>query len=60
MALDFGDRTDFEDAERGFIASIDPVTITNAEGRAVFDLVPYQFLNGERPDTVNASLWRQA
>lgn len=60
MALDYSDRTDFEDADRGLVASIDPVTIKNAEGRTVFDLVPYEFLNGDRPDTVNPSLWRQA
>ena len=39
VALDYTDRTDFEDADRGFVASIDPVTIKNAEGRTVFDLV---------------------
>jgi linear primary-alkylsulfatase len=60
MALDFGDQTDFENANRGFVASLDPVTITNRDGRVVFDLAPYAYLDGDRPDTVNPSLWRQA
>jgi alkyl sulfatase BDS1-like metallo-beta-lactamase superfamily hydrolase len=60
MALDFGDRRDFEDAGRGYVATLEPVTIRNAEGRAVFDLTPYAYLNGECPDTVNPSLFRQA
>ena len=60
MALDFGDQTDFEDANRGFVTSLDPVTIKNRDGRVVFDLAPYAYLDGDRPDTVNPSLWRQA
>jgi alkyl sulfatase BDS1-like metallo-beta-lactamase superfamily hydrolase len=60
MALDFANQTDFEDADRGFIATLDPVTITNAEGRVIFDLAPYAYLDAECPDTVNPSLWRQA
>ncbi|MET7995116.1 alkyl sulfatase dimerization domain-containing protein [Amycolatopsis sp. NPDC005232] len=58
--MDFGDRQDFEDAARGFVATLDPVTITGADGRAVFDLRPYAYLDGDCPDTVNPSLWRQA
>ena len=60
MALDFTDRTDFDNAHRGFIATLDPLTITNAEGRVVFDLSVYGFLDGECPPTVHPSLWRQA
>ena len=60
MALDFDNRTDFDDAARGFVASLDPVTITNADGRVVFDLAPYAYLDAECPDTVNPSLSRQA
>ncbi|MEV6900696.1 alkyl sulfatase dimerization domain-containing protein [Amycolatopsis sp. NPDC051372] len=58
--MDFGDRQDFEDAARGLVATLDPVTITGADGRAVFDLRPYAYLDGDCPDTVNPSLWRQA
>ena len=60
MTLEFEDRTDFENAARGFVATLDPVTFSNAEGRVVFDLVPYDFLSGERVETVHPSLWRQA
>ena len=60
MALNYSDRTDFDNANRGFVATLDPVTITNAEGRVIFDLAPYAYLDGECPDTVNPSLWRQA
>ena len=59
--LNFNDRQSFHDAKRGFIASIDPITITREDsGRAVFDMSKMGFLDGEAPDTVNPSLWRQA
>jgi alkyl sulfatase BDS1-like metallo-beta-lactamase superfamily hydrolase len=60
MALDYDDRTDFANAERGFVATLDPVRITNAEGRVIFDLSPYSYLDAKCPDTVHPSLWRQA
>ena len=60
MALDYDDRTDFDNAERGFVATLDPVRITNAEGRVIFDLSPYAYLDAKCPDTVHPSLWRQA
>lgn len=59
-ALPFDDRTDFENANRGFIAALDTGAITNAEGRTVYDIAGMDFLNGEAPDTVNPSLWRQS
>lgn len=60
MSPDFTDRTDFGNAARGLIATGDPVTITGADGRVVFDLSPYRFLDADCPETVNPSLWRQA
>jgi alkyl sulfatase BDS1-like metallo-beta-lactamase superfamily hydrolase len=48
--LPFGDRQDFEDATRGFIATT-PDT-SDPDG--------YAFLAHEAPPTVNPSLWRQA
>lgn len=60
MPLDFADSSDFEDAARGLIDPGDPVTITAADGRVVFDLSPYEFLDADCPETVNPSLWRQA
>ena len=59
--LNFADRQSFHDAERGFIASLDPMTISHDKtGRPAFDLSQLSFLEGEAPDTVNPSLWRQA
>jgi alkyl sulfatase BDS1-like metallo-beta-lactamase superfamily hydrolase len=60
VTLDFSDRTDFDDAERGLVASLDPVTIKAADGRTVFDLTGYAYLDGVCPETVHPSLWRQA
>jgi len=60
-ALPFADRQDFRDVERGFIASLPEVEIKNADGRIVWSLRDYAFLNAEDvPPTVNPSLWRQA
>jgi alkyl sulfatase BDS1-like metallo-beta-lactamase superfamily hydrolase len=58
--LPFGDRQSFADAARGFIATIDPLTISRSSGGAVYDLSRMAFLDGEAPATVNPSLWRQA
>jgi alkyl sulfatase BDS1-like metallo-beta-lactamase superfamily hydrolase len=54
------DRTDFEEAERGYIATLDPCRVTSADGVTVWDLSAYDFLGGDRPETVHPSLWRQA
>jgi alkyl sulfatase BDS1-like metallo-beta-lactamase superfamily hydrolase len=58
--LPFADRTDFENAERGLVDTLDPCVVTAADGRVVWDLRPYAYLEGDRPDTVHPSLWRQA
>ncbi|MGV9680956.1 alkyl/aryl-sulfatase [Nocardia sp. NPDC003482] len=60
MALDYEDRTDFDNADRGFIATLTPMTIRDADGAIVFDTSGYAFLDGPCPDTVNPSLFRQA
>ncbi|WP_072803565.1 alkyl/aryl-sulfatase [Rhodococcoides yunnanense] len=60
MPLNFDDRTDFDNADRGFIATIDPMVIRNAEGEPVFDLSGYGYLAEPCPDTVDPSLFRQA
>ncbi len=60
-ALPFEDTTDFEDASRGFIGTIEDAKITSAQGRVVWSLEPYGFLSQDQaPSTVNPSLWRQA
>lgn len=61
--LPFGDRADFEDAERGLIARPHTLTITDADGDVVWDLEPFKkFIRRDAPapETVNPSLWRQA
>ncbi len=59
--LDFSDTQSFEDAKRGFIASLDPMTIPHDNAsRPAFDLEAAKFLREDAPDTANPSLWRQA
>ena len=60
-ALPFQDTQDFEDARRGFLATLPAVEFKNALGRVVWSLKDYAFLHEvEAPATVNPSLWRQA
>lgn len=59
-ALPFGDTTDFDDADRGFLGALDPCVITTADGRVVWDNDAYAFLAGQAPDSVHPSLWRQS
>jgi alkyl sulfatase BDS1-like metallo-beta-lactamase superfamily hydrolase len=59
--LPFRDTQDFVDARRGFLATLPEVVIRNAQGRVVWNLGEYAFLQeAEAPPTVNPSLWRQA
>ncbi|MBA9002752.1 alkyl/aryl-sulfatase [Thermomonospora cellulosilytica] len=58
--LPFGDRTDFENADRGRIASRTPGIVTNAQGQVVWDGDVFSFLDGECPASVHPSLWRQS
>ena len=59
--LSWEDRQDFENAARGFIASLDDPVIRDAAGRPVWDLSAFAFLEQETaPATVNPSLWRQS
>ncbi|WP_208029320.1 alkyl/aryl-sulfatase [Rhabdothermincola sediminis] len=59
--LDWDDDRDRQAATRGFLAALDPPVITTGDGRSVWDLEPYAFLEVEEaPPTVNPSLWRHA
>src|SRR6516164_608785 len=59
--LPFEDTQDFEDARRGFIATLPEVILKTPDGRVIWDLGLYRFLDREEPPaTVNPSLWRQA
>ena len=60
-SLPFADRTDFEDAKRGFIATLPDGVIAGPGGKPAWDTKPYAFLQNDAvPATVNPSLWRQA
>ncbi|KAL4894137.1 Metallo-hydrolase/oxidoreductase [Aspergillus ambiguus] len=57
----FEDRADFENADRGFIASLNPCVIKNARGKTVWNNDEHNYVNQQRcPTTVNPMLWRQA
>ncbi|MCE2573453.1 alkyl/aryl-sulfatase [Motilimonas eburnea] len=61
--LPFNNKADFENAQRGFIAAQDQVTIKNDKGDVVWDLESYKkyiSLDKAAPDSVNPSLWRNA
>ncbi len=57
--LDFEDQTDFELAERGFIASLPDGVINDEGGNEVYDYAGFDFLNTKAPSSANPSLWRQ-
>ncbi|MFD8688097.1 alkyl/aryl-sulfatase [Streptomyces sp. NPDC059651] len=58
--LPFHDTTDFENADRGFVAALEPAVVKGGDGRVVWDNDAYAFLDGGCPDTAHPSLWRQA
>ncbi|MFC5587737.1 alkyl/aryl-sulfatase [Sporosarcina soli] len=59
--LDFEDRQDFEDANRGFIAPLKSKLFQKDTGKVVWDLEKSEFLQSDTiPDTVNPSLWRNS
>ena len=58
--LPFGDDRDFEDADRGFIGSLNPCVVKTADGRVVWDNDVYAFIDGDAPTSVHPSLWRQS
>ncbi|SOJ57925.1 Putative alkyl/aryl-sulfatase YjcS [Mycobacterium simulans] len=59
-SLPLHDTTDFDDADRGFIAALSPCVIKAADGRVVWDNDAYAFLSGPAPTSVHPSLWRQS
>ncbi len=59
-SLPLGDPQDFEDAKRGLIASETELRIAGPDGAPVWDMVAYDFIEGDAPASVNPSLWRQA
>jgi len=59
-SLPFDDVEDFAAADRGFIGTLDDPQIRNAAGDVVWDASTYDFIEGDAPDSVNPSLWRQS
>ncbi len=60
-SLPFSDRQDFEDARRGFVATLPDGLIAGSGPTPVWNMKAYEFLDrDEAPATVNPSLWRQA
>ncbi len=61
QSLPFADRADFDDARRGFIATLPDGVIAGPGASPAWDTKPYAFLQHDQvPATVNPSLWRQA
>jgi alkyl sulfatase BDS1-like metallo-beta-lactamase superfamily hydrolase len=61
MLADFADRIDFENANRGLVARLEPGVIKAADGRVVYDADAFtRTTAGDCPDTVHPSLWRQS
>ncbi|MFE2538826.1 alkyl/aryl-sulfatase [Actinacidiphila glaucinigra] len=58
--LPFEDRRDLDDVGRGFLGTVDQREITDRDGRVVWSLDAYGFLDADCPDTVHPSLWRQS
>jgi alkyl sulfatase BDS1-like metallo-beta-lactamase superfamily hydrolase len=59
LSPSFADRTDFENASRGFIDALKPCIIKASNGRVVWNNDDYDFLRNECPATANPKLWRQ-
>lgn len=57
--LDFNNTTDYDYANKGFIATLDDPRILNADGELAYDIGAFDFMTGDAPDSVNPSLWRQ-
>ncbi|MEV0294697.1 alkyl sulfatase dimerization domain-containing protein [Nocardia sp. NPDC050710] len=58
--MPFSDTTDFADADRGFLAALEPGTVTDVTGKVVWDTESYGFLREPCPLSVNPSLWRHS
>lgn len=59
-SLPFSDTQDFDDATRGLVARRQPNAVKTEDGTVLWDNDTYGFLEGDAPETVNPSLWRQS
>lgn len=46
-------------ARRGLIAEADDLVVKREDGRSIWDIPAYDFVEGEAPDSVHPGLWRQ-
>lgn len=60
VELDFSDTRDFDDARRGFVATLPDAYISADGGGESWSMRNYGFLAGESPQSVNPSLWRMS
>jgi len=61
MTADLTDRTDFDNADRGFLGKPDTGVVKTSDGRVEWDIDEFaDLLQGDAPGTVNPSLWRQS
>ena len=58
--LPFEDTQDFENANRGHIASWPEAQITGAKGKPIWDIAARAAVQGDCPESVNPSLWRSS
>ena len=58
--MPFDEDQDFADAQRGFVAALEPGVVKNADGAVVWDSGSFAFLDEDCPETVHPSLWRQS
>lgn len=59
--LPWEDTQDFAASRQGFIATLDDLVIRDENGRSVYDIGAFAFLEEETaPPSVNPSLWRQS
>jgi alkyl sulfatase BDS1-like metallo-beta-lactamase superfamily hydrolase len=59
-SLPFDDVDDFAAVERGFLGTLDDPAIRNEAGEVVWDASTYDFIDGDAPESVHPSLWRQS
>ncbi|MEJ8846965.1 alkyl/aryl-sulfatase [Variovorax rhizosphaerae] len=60
QAMTMDDKTDNDEATRGFVAQLPDPVVKDASGKTVWDANRFSsFMKGNAPATVNPSLWRQ-
>lgn len=58
--LKFEDSTDFQNARRGFLATIDEGVIKKEDQTVSYSMTAFDFLKEKAPSEANPSLWRQS